>query len=183
MLMMDGWLQQLGDKSAALKKEIDEVEAGMVIRDPGPLRESLDAIIVAMQDIVTDQCTLHDLHASGEEEEEEENPFEQPLAYLAFARTLVPHAMLRPVAVLLFILNRSLNRHGGGGGEGEPLSETEIITRTDETLRHFGLCDGVSLTDLWKLTEDYTEQRLKLWVAVVGVLNAVGDQCVLPAPS
>jgi hypothetical protein len=179
-MIMDGLLQQLGDRSPSLKKEMDEVEAGMVIRDPGPLRESLDAIIVAMQDIVADQCTLHDLNAG--DTDDEENPFEQPLAYLSFARTLIPQTMLRPVAVLLFILNRSLNCHGGAG---EPLSETEIIARTDETLRHFGLCDGVSLTDLWKLTEDYTEQRLKLWVAVIGVLNAVGDQCYLaaaPAP-
>lgn len=177
--MFDGVLRHLTASSDRLKQDMERTDAALVIRNPEPLRAGITHLLTTMHDIVSDQSTLFEL-SGGESDDGNPatNPYEDALTYLTLAQSVVPASMLRPAAVVLFLLYQSLQF-----SESEGLEETALLARMDETLGSFGFGGLVSLVDLWAQTEEYVEQRRLLWKAVMGLLVTVGEECHVPPPA
>lgn len=169
-------LSQLTDTSETLKGEVERVNAALVIQNPTAVRGAIEGLLGTMYDIIQDQKTLSELAGDVTADGDIESPYDEPLAFLSLARSIIPHSMLRPATVLLFILHHSIDFRAS-----ERLEETTLLARVDETLGSFGL-ESVSLVQLWEKTGEYEDQRQRLWASVVTLLLTVGDHCVIPDP-
>jgi hypothetical protein len=184
--MFEEMLTHLTDTSESLKEEVNRVNAALVIRNPDAVSGAIEGLLGTMYDIIQDQKTIAQLTAPISDpyatDEDDlllpESPFDEPLAFLSLARSIVPHSMLRSAAVLLFILHSSINFR-----DSNRLEETALLSRVDETLGSFGLGSAVSLVQLWEQTGEYEDQRQRLWTSVVTLLLVIGEQCTLPHSS
>ena len=168
-------LTHLTDTSESLRDEVNRVNAALVIRDTAAVSGAIEGLLGTMYDIIQDQKTISQLTTDDDDDLLTESPFDEPLAFLSLARSIVPHSMLRTATVLLFILHGSINFNAS-----DRLEETALLSRVDETLGSFGLGSAVSLVQLWEQTGEYEDQRRRLWTSVVTLLAVVGDQCTLP---
>lgn len=179
-----------GSSLDRLREDVARTDGAMEIRDPEALRVGISHLLATVLEIVSDQSTLFDLTAptvgvSGDDGPAPDNPYDEAIAYLTIAQTVVPENLLRPVTAVLFLLHRSLEFDPAAEGDrvGEEGRETDLLTRMDASLASFGL-GGVSLVDLWTHSEDFVDHRRKLWAAVIGVLRTVGEECSLnPGPA
>lgn len=166
-------LSLLTDSSDRLREDVARVDASLCIRDQAKLRTGVVRLLDTMFEIVSDQATLFDLtSASGDPSD---SPYNEALTYLTMAQAVVPDSMLRPAAVMLFLLHRSVS-FSPSDGRGD---ETALLARMDEAVGSFGFGGVVSLVDLWADTAEYADQRRKLWAAVVDLLVTVGEECRL----
>lgn len=153
-----------------LRAEVDRVSSLIVIADPSVVAQSIEQFLDTLHGIVQDQHTIYELNNP----DTDENPFDEPLAFLSMAKQLIPKSMLQTATVLLFILYRSIDF----GTAGQMATHEDLLARVDETLGSFGL-GSVSLVELWNITEEYDDQRQKLWASVMQLLTTTGDQCRL----
>ncbi len=150
-----------------LRAEVDRVSSLIVIADPSAVAQSIEQFLDTLHGIVQDQHTVYEITNP----DTEENPFDEPLAFLSMAKQLIPKSMLQTATVLLFILYRSIDF-----GTAGQMAHEDLLVRVDETLGSFGL-GSVSLVELWGITKEYDDQRQKFWASVMQLLTTTGDQC------